>query len=47
MWQLELYPPAISDVTRRIVINQKISRVEDIRSVLEVLERKLPGIFVE
>jgi hypothetical protein len=47
MYRLELYPRATSDVASRIVINMKIFRLEDIRSLLEVLKRKLPNILIE
>jgi len=47
MYRLELYPRGSSEVARRIVINMKIFRLEDIRSLLEVLRGKLPDILVE
>jgi hypothetical protein len=42
MFRLEIYPWANSDVSGRIVINMKIFRFEDIRLLLEVLEKKSP-----
>jgi hypothetical protein len=47
MYRLELYPRATSDLSGRIVINMKIFRFKDIRSLLDVIKKKLPDIRFE
>jgi hypothetical protein len=47
MYRLELYPRASSDVTGRIVINMKVFRFEDIRSLLDTIEKRLPAASAE
>jgi len=42
MYRLELFPRAGSDTAGPIVINMKVFRFEDIRSLLETLEKRLP-----
>jgi hypothetical protein len=47
MYRLELSPRAGLETTDTIVINMKIFRFEDIRSLIETLEKRLPAGSVE